>query len=338
MGTLAAVAAILAAIVLTSISFGAHFYLLAAMLVLVCAAALLRPHPATFVSAAFLSGFSALMISPFSAPREIIRPLRRAARGDDAEAATAQSALDFYESLAAFAIPVEIAIVVLLLGAVFFAARRNLNGSYLFFLEASEGIAAFAVRVGQIATILFIPMILFILYDVVQRKYLDFDPQFTNTQLYSIFTSTRLQEAQWHLHATLFLLTFAFAYVKDAHVRIELVRERLGRRTRVWIELLGCLFFLIPYCFVIFTYGYTFARDSFNIGEVSSALTGLPYRFIIKSMLPIGFVLLALAGLSVALKCIVYLFGPEHLRGRSGYYAGTHHADMPDDSAIKTAN
>ncbi|MEO1199992.1 MAG: TRAP transporter small permease subunit [Pseudomonadota bacterium] len=332
MGTLLAIATIVIAIVLTSASFGPHFWLLAAMLIVMCVAALLRPNPAVFVAGTFLAGFSALMINPIVASTDIMRALRRAARGDDAEAAAAQSAIEFYDGLAVFAAPVEIAIALLVVGATIFAARRSLQGFYPFLLEASEGIAAFIVRVGQIATVLFIPMILFILYDVVQRKYLDFDPEFTNTQIYSIFTSTRLQEAQWHLHAALFLLTFGFAYVKDAHVRIELVRERLGRRTRVWIELLGCCLFLIPYCFVIFTYGYEFARNSYNIGEVSSALTGLPYRFIIKSILPIGFVILALAGLSVALKCIVYLFGPEHLRARSGYYAGTHHADMPEQA------
>ncbi len=115
-----------------------------------------------------------------------------------------------------------------------------------------------------------------------------------------------------------------YGYVKDAHVRIELVRDTMGPRTRVWIELLGTLLFLVPYCYVILKYGIDNAMRSYQIGESSAAQTGLEYRFIIKSFLPLGFAFLALAGMSVALKCIVYLFGPPHLRGAAAAYSGSH--------------
>ena len=90
---------------------------------------------------------------------------------------------------------------------------------------------------------------------MVQRKYLGWDPSFTDTAWYRTFTSTKLQEMQWHLHAVLFLMCFGYAYVKDAHVRIELVRDTLRARTRVWVELLGTLLFMLPYCFVVIEYG-----------------------------------------------------------------------------------
>ena len=104
-------------------------------------------------------------------------------------------------------------------------------------------------------------------------------------------------------------------------------------RTRVWIELLGCMLFLVPYCFVILEYGIEFALRSYAMGEKSAAQTGLEHRFIIKAFLPLGFTFLALAGMSVALKCLVYLFGPDWLRDRSSYYAGTGHDGAPDDAA-----
>ena len=328
MGTIIAAAALVLAIVLTNTAFGPHFYVLAAAIALLWTAAFTRPRAALFFSAVFVTGFSALMISPFHAPRAFMNPLRREARGGDEGA---QATLGFYDGLAANAVPLEIVMILLIAAAGFLAARRAERGPFQFLFDASAGIGAFAVKAGKVASFLFLPMIVLIVYDVAQRQYLSIDPQFTNTALYETFTSTKLQEMQWHLHAILFLMCFGFAYVKDAHVRIELVRDHMKPRRRVWIELLGCLLFLLPYCFVVFTYGAEFARKSFDIGEVSSALTGLPFRFIIKSFLPIGFLTLALAGLSVALKCVVYLFGPDDLRQKSSYYAGTHHADIPED-------
>ena len=331
MGTLVAIITIIVALVLTSVGFGPHFWLMAAMIVLLWLSVFLRPRADVLVASAFMAGFVGLMISPFAPPRAFLTPLRREARGEGAEAEAAQATIDFYEALSSLVVPLEIAFGLIILVAVIVAARRDGRGAHEFLLSASEGIGEFTVRVGKVASVLFIPMIFLIIYDVAQRQYLDVDPGFTNTAIYKVFTSTRLQEAQWHLHAALFLLCFGYAYVKDAHVRIELVRDRMAPRTRVWIELLGCCLFLVPYCFVIFTYGYEFAYRSWDTGEISAAQTGLSHRFIIKAFLPVGFTILALAGLSVALKCFVYLFGPKNLNKRSGYYAGTHHADIPED-------
>ncbi|HEX2255321.1 MAG TPA: TRAP transporter small permease subunit [Afifellaceae bacterium] len=198
-------------------------------------------------------------------------------------------------------------------------------------LKLSDGISAVVSRIGKAAAFLFIPMMLVISYDVAQRKYLEYDPGFSSSELFRTLTSTKLQELEWHLHAVLFLLCLGFAYVRDAHVRIELVRERLGPRTRVWIELAGCLLFLIPYCYVLIRHGWVFAERAFISGESSAATTGLSHRWIIKAFLPFGFLVLLAAGVAVALKCLVYLFGPPELRGPAGTYAGTHHANLPSD-------
>ena len=180
--------------------------------------------------------------------------------------------------------------------------------------------------------VLFLPMIVIILYDVVQRKYLGWSPDFTNTTWYQTFTSTRLQEMEWHLHAVLFLMALGFGYVKDAHVRIELVRDMLKPRSRAWIELAGALLFMVPYCYVVIEYGSENALRAFHIGEGSDALTGLPHRFIIKGFLPLGFVFVALAGLSAALKSVVYLFGPASMRTEAGTYTGESTHALPAES------
>lgn len=289
-------------------------------------AAWLRARPGLIAAAAMFAVFAVMVVSPFSITRQHLNQLSRAARqGNEA----AEALIAFYAALEPFAPFIMLLLVAAVVGALVLAARRASEGAFAFLLSESDALARLTSRIGIAASFLYVPMILIIVYDVAQRKYLDFNADFTRTVWYQTFTSTRLQEMEWHLHAVLFLACLGFAYVRDAHVRIELVRERLGPHTRVWIELAACFLFLVPYCYVVVLYGFDFARNSFNILERSSAQTGLEYRFVIKSFLPFGFLVLALAGLSVALKCIVYLFGPRELRVASGYYAGVHHGDMP---------
>ena len=134
------------------------------------------------------------------------------------------------------------------------------------------------------------------------------------TRRFFVLGSTKLQEAEWHAHVILFTLLIGYTYIKDAHVRIDLVRERLSVRTQWWIELLGCLLFLIPYCVLVVYFSYDFTLRSYINQEISSSATGLTHRWIIKSFLPIGFTLLGLAGIAVVLRKIVELFGPPDLR------------------------
>jgi|TARA_R110002096_G_scaffold435927_1_gene664273 TRAP-type mannitol/chloroaromatic compound transport system permease small subunit len=128
-----------------------------------------------------------------------------------------------------------------------------------------------------------------ILVDVIGRR-------FINT------SSVSLQELEWHLHGALFLLCLGFTYMKDAHVRVDLLREKFTQQTNRLIEVVGCLFFLLPYCGVVIYFGIDFTVKSYLAGEMSATADGLPYRFIIKSCLPLGFLLLGLSAISVLLK------------------------------------
>jgi TRAP-type mannitol/chloroaromatic compound transport system permease small subunit len=328
MGLIFALLAVVASLVLALVSAGTPlvFYALAGVLIGIGGAAWFRT-PAGWTGSVVLLGWFAIMIAaPFSITRQQVSALNRLVRGGDEQAAIL---LEFYSALEPYSLWLMAGITLLVIAIFVLAARRAQQGAFAFLLDESNAIARFTVGVGVTASVIYLPMILIIVYDVLQRKYLDIDPNFTRTAWYNIFTSTRLQEMEWHLHAILFLMCFAFAYVKDAHVRIELVREQMKPRMRVWIELLGCLFFLVPYCYVVLLYGIENAQRSFAIMERSSAQTGLEFRFIIKSFLPLGFMMLALAGMSVALKCIVYLFGPDALRNASGYYGGAQHSEPP---------
>lgn len=206
--------------------------------------------------------------------------------------------------------------------------RRGPTGHHAA-VEAADDIEAIVNTIGRVAAYLFVPMMVIIFYDVSQRKILDFSGGFVDSIFY--FSSTKLQELEWHLHAALFLLCLGFAYIQDAHVRIELLRDRLQPRTRVWLELLGAALFLFAYCVVIVKFGFSFTERAWSTNEISSAQTGLSHRWVIKAMLPIGFIILGSSGVAAALRCVVYLFGPAELRPRTDRYAGTHHADMPRD-------
>ena len=93
-------------------------------------------------------------------------------------------------------------------------------------------------------------------------------------------------------------------------VRVDVFRQRMSPNRQAWIELLGSVFFLIPYCVVMVVLGARFVIDSFLLGEVSDAPGGLPYRFLIKSTLPIGFFFLLLQGISMVFKQVLLIKNP----------------------------
>ena len=147
---------------------------------------------------------------------------------------------------------------------------------------------------GKISSWLAIPLIFIIIFDIITRRFF-------------ILGSTKLQEMEWHLHTALFLLLISYAYIKNAHVRIEIVREKYSSTLKSIFEILGIIFFLIPYTLLIVYYGLDFVERSFKMAEVSSALTGLSHRWVIKSFIPFGMFLLFIAGLSILIKNIVFL-------------------------------
>ena len=157
-------------------------------------------------------------------------------------------------------------------------------------------------KVGQLTAWLAIPIVFVIMLDVVSRRFF-------------AVGSVTLQELEWHFHAVLFLFCAGFAYLHDAHVRVDLVRAKLSPRTQAWIELSGTLVFLLPFCLLMIFMGVSFVLQSWGLNEHSDAPGGLPYRYIIKSVMPLAFFLLLLQGVSMAMKQIEILFGPSAPQG-----------------------
>lgn len=178
-------------------------------------------------------------------------------------------------------------------------------------IRISDGLDRVLTRAGRIAAWAGVCLVAVTIFDVITRRFL-------------VLGSTKLQEAEWHFHVILFALCLAYAYMKDTHVRIDLFRDRLPARAQWWIELAGCLLFLLPYCALVVYFSVDFAAKSFAQNEISSSATGLTHRWIIKSFIPVGFGLLALAGIAVLLRKIVELFGTAAQRQR---VAGTEEAE-----------
>lgn len=110
--------------------------------------------------------------------------------------------------------------------------------------------------------------------------------------------SIMLEELQWHIYGIGFLLGLAYCIQVDRHVRIDVLAERFSPRTRARIEIAGILVFLLPFAVAVTVEGVKLAAQAWSLGEVSAAPGGLPYRWMIKSFIAIGFALIGLAALS----------------------------------------
>ena len=117
------------------------------------------------------------------------------------------------------------------------------------------------------------------------------------------------EEFQWLLYSTGFLLGMGYTFQVDRHVRVDVLHERLPRRLQAWLELYGILLCALPFSALILIFTVPFVHVSFELGEISPSPGGLPFRWVIKSMLFIGFLLLALAAVSRISRVWVYLFG-----------------------------
>lgn len=108
----------------------------------------------------------------------------------------------------------------------------------------------------------------------------------------------QLEELQWHLYALGFLVGLVACTTRDRHVRVDVLRERMSQRTRDWVDLYGILLLQLPFLVLVFWSALPFAADSFAVGERSASAGGLPFRWLLKSVLPLSFVLLSVATLS----------------------------------------
>ena len=115
-------------------------------------------------------------------------------------------------------------------------------------------------------------------------------------------------EIQWYLFAAIFLLATSNTLRRDEHIRIDVISGKLPKRVQVWIDIFGFAVFLLPISIIILYYSLPYVQLSMQANEMSSNAGGL-IVWPAKILIPIGFFLLTLQGLSELIKRVGYLMG-----------------------------
>jgi TRAP-type mannitol/chloroaromatic compound transport system permease small subunit len=177
-------------------------------------------------------------------------------------------------------------------------------------LKASNALRGVVELVGRWGSWFIIPLVLITVLDVVARK-LTFHAAdgsvyglqiWLKTHISRYFESTLLQELEWHLHTALFALVLGFGTIYNTHVRVDLIRDHVSFRKKIWIEFLGLSCFMIPYLLLVIYFASSWVVSSYQLGEISASTVGLSHRWIIKSILVAGLVTATVAGVAVWLQ------------------------------------
>ncbi len=121
-------------------------------------------------------------------------------------------------------------------------------------------------------------------------------------------SSNAFLEIQWYLFAAVFLLVAGETLRRQAHVRIDVLSSRLSKRTQAWIDIVGGLCFLLPLIVMVISLSWPIVARAYVTGEMSNNAGGL-IRWPVLALLPLGFALLGLQGLSELIKRVAWLRG-----------------------------
>ena len=163
------------------------------------------------------------------------------------------------------------------------------------FLKLSNGIDRLNQAVGKFTTWLILIVTLVSAGNAIVRK------------AFSV-SSNGLLEVQWYLFAAVFLLGAGYGFLKNSHVRIDFVSGMLSARTRNWIDVGGIVLALFPFCVLCIYLSWPLFVQAFNTGEMSSNAGGL-IRWPVYALVPLGFGLLMLQGVSELIKRLSFLTG-----------------------------
>ena len=183
-----------------------------------------------------------------------------------------------------------------------------------FLLKLSTWIDTLNTKVGKLTTWLILITTLISAGNAIVRKLFD-------------TSSNALLEVQWYIFAGVFLLGAAYGLLQNSHVRIDFISSRLSARTRNWIDVVGIVVALIPFCMLSIYLSWPLFVQAYQSGEMSQNAGGL-IRWPAYALIPAGFFLLMLQGISEMIKRLAFL------KGQAGDSLAEHTQDA-DDEEIK---
>jgi len=166
--------------------------------------------------------------------------------------------------------------------------------------QLSVRLEQFSECTGKLVSWLVLVMVLLVSYDVAMRYFFQSG-------------SVALQEMEWHLFSLIFLIGASYTLKHDDHVRLDLFYKSkfMDDRRRAWVDLFGSIFLLIPFCILIISTAWPFVVQSYIHLEGSPDPGGLPYRWILKASIPLGFTFLLLQGIADIVKNLSTVLGKD---------------------------
>jgi TRAP-type mannitol/chloroaromatic compound transport system permease small subunit len=144
---------------------------------------------------------------------------------------------------------------------------------------------------GAVLSMVMILMVLNVAFDVMMRY---------------VFraSSVGMQEMEWHLFSLIILFGVGVGLRHESHVRVDFLYDKMSDKKKALINIFGTIFMLAPMALLIFLGSFGFVNDAFVTNEISEDPGGLPYRWVIKSMIPLSFAFLLISALGYVLKNI----------------------------------
>lgn len=156
-------------------------------------------------------------------------------------------------------------------------------------LKLERGFDKFADYIGIVTAVAMVLMILNVFYDVVMRYFFRAG-------------SIAMQEMEWHLFSVIILIGISYTLKEDGHVRVDLVYDRLSPRKKAMINMVGSIIFIMPIAILVGLDSIANVKEAFISMEGSGDPGGLPYRWIVKALIPLSFLLLIITTIGFFIK------------------------------------
>lgn len=152
--------------------------------------------------------------------------------------------------------------------------------------------------VGHLCSLLMLLMVLNVFYDVIMRYFFN-------------DVSIGMQELEWHLFGAMFMFGIGYTFKEDGHVRVDVFYDKMSIRSQAFVNIFGSIVFALPITLLILYFSIDYTYQAYEMGEGSADPGGLPYRWIIRSVIPISSVFLTLSIVYIVLNEVENLRSPE---------------------------